>query len=76
MHHANSTPTPCWTLQFSDDPIVATAIHDGHGLRRDVADTMLLTHAQRLREEDPFTGQAIAVDGGQVLPESLDALAT
>ena len=51
--------SPWWTVQRGDDPVVATAIHDGHGLRRDVADTMLLTHAQRLREEDPFTGQAI-----------------
>ena len=54
-----SRESPWWTVQRGDDPIVATAIHDGHGLRRDVADTMLLTHAQRLREEDPFTGQAI-----------------
>lgn len=36
-------------------PLVATAIHDGHLLRPDVAQLMALTDAERLREEDPFT---------------------
>ncbi|HUE79391.1 MAG TPA: N-formylglutamate amidohydrolase [Sphingomicrobium sp.] len=35
------------------------AIHDGHGLRAEAADRMALPDADRLREEDPFTGQAI-----------------
>jgi hypothetical protein len=39
---------------------MATAIHDGHGLRPAVADAMILPDSERLREEDPFTGQAIA----------------
>jgi N-formylglutamate amidohydrolase len=37
-------------------PIVATAIHDGHGLRPEVAALMTLEEPDRLREEDPFTG--------------------
>lgn len=40
-------------------PIVATAIHDGHDLRPAVAKAMALSDADRLREEDPFTGQAV-----------------
>ena len=40
--------------------MVAAAIHDGHGLRTEVAALMTLSDADRLREEDPFTGQAIA----------------
>ena len=40
-------------------PVLATAIHDGHGLRPDVAAAMCLPEADRLREEDPFTGQAV-----------------
>ncbi len=36
-------------------PIVATAIHDGHGLRPDVADQITLPDADRLREEDPHS---------------------
>ena len=48
-----------WTLTRGAGPVLATAIHDGHGLRPDVAAAMVLGDADRLREEDPFTGQAI-----------------
>ena len=48
-----------WTVQRGPGPIVATAIHDGHELRPEVADVIRLSREQRLREEDPFTGQAI-----------------
>ena len=51
--------SPWWTVQRGDDPIVATAIHDGHALRREVAQAMALADEDRLREEDPFTGQAL-----------------
>ncbi len=46
-----------WKLDQGDGPVVATAIHDGHTLRDEVADIMRLGEADRLREEDPFTGQ-------------------
>ena len=39
--------------------MLATAIHDGHGLRPEIARAMALGDADRLREEDPFTGEAI-----------------
>src|SRR5687767_12072775 len=48
-----------WTVQRGAGPIVATAIHDGHELRAEVAAAMKLADLDRLREEDPFTGQAI-----------------
>ena len=48
-----------WTVQRGPGPIVATAIHDGHELRAEVAAAMKLGDSDRLREEDPFTGQAI-----------------
>jgi hypothetical protein len=48
-----------WTIRRGDGPILATAIHDGHGLRDEVANAMKLPAADRLREEDPFTGQAV-----------------
>ena len=60
MHR--DTPTadpPWWTLQRSDDCVLATAIHDGHGLRADVAAAMRLPAGDRLREEDPHTGHAV-----------------
>lgn len=50
---------PWWTLQRSDDCVLATAIHDGHGLRAEVAAAMRLSDAERLREEDPHTGHAV-----------------
>jgi N-formylglutamate deformylase len=46
-----------WTLEEGNSPLVATAIHDGHALRDEVAEIMLLGEVERLREEDPFTGQ-------------------
>ena len=47
-----------WTVQHGAGPIVATAIHDGHDLRPEVAARMALSDGDRLREEDPFTGDA------------------
>jgi N-formylglutamate deformylase len=38
------------------EPLVATAIHNGHDLREEVAAIVALTGAERLREEDPNTG--------------------
>ena len=38
---------------------MATAIHDGHELRPEIAKLIRLSEEERLREEDPFTGQAI-----------------
>jgi len=48
-----------WTVTRGASPIVATAIHDGHGLRPEVAAAMALSDGDRLREEDPFTGQSV-----------------
>ena len=47
-----------WTVRRGEGPIVAAAIHDGHGLRAEIVAAMALADADRLREEDPFTGQA------------------
>ena len=48
-----------WTVQRGPGPVLATAIHDGNELRDEVARAMVLPEGDRLREEDPFTGQAI-----------------
>ncbi|MEO7564680.1 MAG: N-formylglutamate amidohydrolase [Sphingomicrobium sp.] len=48
-----------WTVQQGPGPIVATAVHDGNELRPEVSAAMKLPDPDRLREEDPFTGQAI-----------------
>jgi hypothetical protein len=54
-----SFPERWWTVQRGPGPVLATAIHDGHELRPEVAAAMALSDEDRLREEDPFTGQAI-----------------
>ena len=48
-----------WRLARGEGQVVATAIHDGHGLRPEVRSAMALGDGERLREEDPFTGQAV-----------------
>ncbi len=48
-----------WTAAHGESPVIATAIHDGHALRPEVAAVMKLSDGDRLREEDPFTGQAV-----------------
>ncbi len=47
-------------VEEGDGPIVATAIHDGHALRAEVAAMTALDDAARLREEDPLTGRIAA----------------
>lgn len=59
METCISSDPPCWTVQQGAGPIIATAIHDGHELRPDVAAAMKLEDLDRLREEDPFTGQSV-----------------
>jgi len=48
-----------WTVQRGAGPIVATAIHDGGELRGEIRRSMKIASSERLREEDPHTGQAI-----------------
>lgn len=47
---------PIWQTEFGDSPLVACAVHDGHAVRSDVADCLKLSDAERLYEEDPYTG--------------------
>lgn len=38
------------------EPLAATAIHNGHDLREEIEAIMALGDSERLREEDPYTG--------------------
>jgi N-formylglutamate amidohydrolase len=38
------------------DPVIATAVHDGHELRPALTEVSVLDEESRLREEDPHTG--------------------
>ncbi len=50
-----------WRSVKGDSPLIATAIHDGHDLRDEVADILHLSERDRLREEDPYTSSWVDV---------------
>lgn len=52
---------PPWIFERADGPLVATAIHGGHYLRPEVGRLTALDDAERLREEDPYTGEWTAI---------------
>jgi len=51
-------------------PIVATAIHDGHAVRPSLLTIMNVTEAQRLRDEDPYTGRLTVVGDAQLVVQT------
>jgi N-formylglutamate deformylase len=51
------TLDPIVVVDEGEGPIVATAIHDGHALRPECAERMVLDEASRFREEDPYTAR-------------------
>ena len=56
-----------WRLHVGSGPLVATAVHDGHEVREEVAEHVALSDAERLREEDPFTGEWTQVAATRVV---------
>ena len=56
-----------WRMQVGSGALIATAIHDGHDVRDDVARHLALSDVERLREEDPFTGEWTGVAPTRVI---------
>lgn len=56
-----------WAEVRGEGPIIATAIHDGHDLRPDVAEIMKLSERDRLREEDPYTSIWVDIVDTQIV---------
>jgi hypothetical protein len=52
---------------YGNDPIIATAIHDGHKIREEVMKSFSIDESSRLREEDPFTGQWTSVANNRII---------
>ena len=50
---------PLWTLHQAETPVIGTAIHDGHLVDDDIASLFAIPSEERLREEDPFTGELV-----------------
>lgn len=61
MSHAS------WKTIEGQQPIAATAVHDGHGLRDEALTLSALTSAERLREEDPGTATFASIAGTQII---------
>jgi N-formylglutamate deformylase len=61
------TDIPLWQTVFGEGPLVACAIHDGHAVRRDVAECLRLDDAQRRYEEDPHTGDWTSIAPTRVI---------
>jgi len=57
-----------WDIDEGSGPLVASAIHDGHALREDVGEHILIGEDVRLREEDPFTGAWTSVADTRIVP--------
>jgi N-formylglutamate deformylase len=58
---------PFGRFTLGDSPLVAAAIHSGHEVRPEVAERLALDEAERLREEDPFTGEWAEVAETQIV---------
>lgn len=56
-----------WEIQRDGGPVIATAIHNGHEMRRELAQLSALDPTARLREEDPYTGRVAARFGTHVV---------
>jgi hypothetical protein len=56
-----------WKLVRGEGPLVAAAIHDGHAMRKEVAEKVALSENARLTEEDPFTGQWTTIVNTQIV---------
>jgi hypothetical protein len=67
MHAPQSNVDEIFRWSAGDGPIVATAIHDGHAVRPEVAALLALDEAERLREEDPFTARWTDVGDSRVV---------
>jgi N-formylglutamate deformylase len=58
---------PGWSLTHAESPLIATAIHNGHDMRPNMAMRMVLPRPDRLREEDPYTGEWTDLGGARVV---------
>lgn len=56
-----------WSVHRGASAVLATAIHDGHGMRPETLALTALTDAERLREEDPFTEYLIRDIPGRIV---------
>lgn len=56
-----------WKVVKGNGPIVATAIHNGHDVRLDLRKLLAISETDRLREEDPYTGDWTGIAPTQII---------
>jgi len=56
-----------FTITRGEGPLVATAIHNGHAVRKEIAEMLLIGDKDMFREEDPYTGELTAVAGSRII---------
>lgn len=59
-----------YKIERGDQPLVAIALHHGHQVRNEVASLFTIDDADRLREEDSFTGEWTAIAENRVIVET------
>lgn len=56
-----------WQMVRGDGPLVATAIHDGHAVRPEVARRLAVDDDARRREEDPHTAEWTSIAPSRIV---------
>ena len=56
-----------WSLRVGKSPVIAAAIHNGHDVRDEVLELLEISESDRLREEDPFTGEWTSIAETQII---------
>lgn len=56
-----------WTILPGNGPLLAAAIHNGHHVSREALEQMAISEDDRLREEDPFTGDFTLIGDTRII---------
>ena len=68
LHRVPGLVAECreWELTLGDGPVIAAAVHDGHGMRPALQPYLAIDEATRRRDEDPLTGVLTSVGDVQL----------
>lgn len=56
-----------WIFEKGSIPIFATAIHNGHFVRKELLNIMKISEIDRLREEDPYTAEFTTISDNRMV---------
>jgi hypothetical protein len=58
---------PVWSTDFGQGPLIAAALHDGSGIRPEVAALLRLDAVARRYEEDPYTAEWTSIASTRIV---------